>query len=90
MVSSDFLNMHGTFLAIKIVTWNSMIARDTKHGHFDDVFGCLNSMGHDGIFPNPISFLYCIKACSSIGPLDRCLGFILRNDLIRIPSLEAL
>ena len=47
MVSSYFLKMHGTFLAINleyawhiqdIVTWNAMMAGYIEHGHFDGVW----------------------------------------------------
>ncbi|KAH7294641.1 hypothetical protein KP509_27G011000 [Ceratopteris richardii] len=72
------------------VSWNTLIAGYTEHGDVEDALLCFERMQSKGVYPNIVTFLCILKACSSIGAAQRGTRIhaeierrgLLSNDLI--------
>lgn len=63
------------------MSWSSLIARNSENGHGKQALSCLQKMQLDGVFPDHVTFIMCLKACSSsIGDIGR--DFQLHTDFI--------
>lgn len=54
-----------------IVLWTALIAGLAEHGFAEEALDCFRTMQHDGVFPNMVTFVFGLKACTSIGATDR-------------------
>ena len=52
-----------------VVLWNALISGYVEYGYSEKVFQCLNQMRGEGIFPDAITLVCSLKACSSIGSI---------------------
>lgn len=50
-----------------VVSWNSMIAGYSEHGHAEEALKCFQSMKCRGVSPNHLTLVCALKACSSLG-----------------------
>lgn len=54
-----------------ILLWNKLIAGYAKHGQGHNALHCLEQMRLEGVLPNPITLIYSIKACQSVGAMHK-------------------
>ena len=54
-----------------VVTWNALISGYAQHGYGKNALVCFECMKHEGISPQPISFVCALKACASIRACDK-------------------
>lgn len=59
-------------LSRNLVTWNSLIAGYAEHDHCEEALECLKQMELEGFTPNVTTLVSIVKACSSIGSIDKC------------------
>ena len=69
-----------------VISWNALIAEHTKHGRSHEALSCFDRMQGQCIIPNPITFLCALKACSSIGAVDK--GKQIHIDVVSRSLLE--
>eukprot|EP00250_Pteridium_aquilinum_P001831 c12039_g1_i1 orf=518-874(+) len=50
-----------------VVSWTVLISGYTLHGHGEEALYCYQRMLGEGISPNVVTFICCLKACGSIG-----------------------
>ncbi|KAH7424107.1 hypothetical protein KP509_12G090300 [Ceratopteris richardii] len=70
-----------------VATWNALIAGYTKHGFGHETFMCLEQMQEDGVSPDAITFMCCLKSCASIDAMD--LGSEIHVEILRRGLLES-
>eukprot|EP00250_Pteridium_aquilinum_P000318 c10353_g1_i1 orf=1-642(+) len=56
-----------------VVSWTTLIAGYTDHGHAKEALICFERMQHEGFFPNAVSLICSLKACGSIRAADKGL-----------------
>ncbi|KAL6001330.1 hypothetical protein ACLOJK_007064 [Asimina triloba] len=56
------------------ISWNAMIAGYAKHGHIYEVLALFDQMQEDGIYPNEVTFLSILSACSHTGKVEEGLN----------------
>ena len=54
-----------------IVPWNTMIVGYVQHGDGEEALTCFEKMPKDDLAANPFTFVCILKACGSIGALDK-------------------
>ncbi|MCO5558140.1 hypothetical protein L7F22_011717 [Adiantum nelumboides] len=54
-----------------VITWNVLIAGYVEHGFEEKALNCLVQMQTEGFSPNAITFIYILKACGSIGAIQK-------------------
>ncbi|KAI5072782.1 hypothetical protein GOP47_0012888 [Adiantum capillus-veneris] len=54
-----------------VVSWNALILGYAQHGHGEEALRCFEQMRHTGYAPNAITFLSTLKACGSMGNLEK-------------------
>lgn len=54
-----------------VVSWNTLITAYEGHGCCEEALQCFEEMQHQGIFPDAITFVCCLKACGSLGVSDK-------------------
>ncbi|KAI5071768.1 hypothetical protein GOP47_0014019 [Adiantum capillus-veneris] len=54
-----------------VVTWNALIAAYTEHGLYQEALKLSETMEKEGISPDAFSFACSLKACCSIGAIDK-------------------
>jgi pentatricopeptide repeat protein len=68
-------------LAIRdIIGWTSLIAGYADHGTCEEVVGCFEEMQTEGVVPNSLTFVCCLKACANMR--DSHMGQRLHSDLV--------
>eukprot|EP00268_Persea_americana_P010583 TRINITY_DN14316_c2_g1_i2.p1 TRINITY_DN14316_c2_g1~~TRINITY_DN14316_c2_g1_i2.p1 ORF type:complete len:1223 (+),score=228.06 TRINITY_DN14316_c2_g1_i2:66-3734(+) len=60
-----------------VITWNAMIAGYAKHGDGAEVLALFDQMKEEDIYPNDITFLSVLSACSHIGLIEEGLGIFI-------------
>ncbi|RWR76240.1 Pentatricopeptide repeat [Cinnamomum micranthum f. kanehirae] len=60
-----------------VITWNAMIAGYAKHGDGVEVLALFDQMKEEDIYPNDITFLSVLSACSHIGLIEEGLGIFI-------------
>lgn len=83
-VGSALVNMYAKCGALKkakeafdevcmknVVSWNALIAGYVQHRHSKEALSCFERMQGEGIFPDKVTFSCILKACGSIGALDK-------------------
>ena len=84
MFSTALINMYGTCGALKvaeqvfhelpnqkIVCWNALIAGYVEQGKSEKALNCFERMIREDIEPNAITYISGLKACGSIGSLEK-------------------
>ncbi|KAH7427133.1 hypothetical protein KP509_10G031500 [Ceratopteris richardii] len=69
-----------------VVTWSALIAGYVEHGQGEGALDCFDSMLHDGIFPNAVTYVSILKACALLGALYR--GEQIHDEIIRHGFLQ--
>lgn len=54
-----------------IVSWTALIGGYVQHGHHEEALVCFERMEKVGLSPNAVTFICMLKACRSIGALDK-------------------
>ena len=54
-----------------VVSWNALSSRYDEHGFDEDVLQCLEHMQLEGVMPDVLTYVCGLKACSSIGAVDK-------------------
>ena len=54
-----------------VVSWTALISGYAKQGQGNEALHCFDMMVRDGISPNSVTFLSILKACGSIGSLEK-------------------
>lgn len=54
-----------------VVVWNSLIAGYAEYGYGEEVLGCVEQMQLQGVMQDIVTFLCALKACGSLGLLER-------------------
>jgi pentatricopeptide repeat protein len=52
------------------VSWNALISGYIRHGFCDEVIRCFRKMQTKGISPDPVTFIYILKACGTVGCVE--------------------
>ncbi|KAH7291084.1 hypothetical protein KP509_30G076000 [Ceratopteris richardii] len=52
-----------------VIPWNMLISGYVEHGDSEEALKCLVQMGEEGIHPDKITCVMCLKACGNIGSL---------------------
>ena len=64
-----------------IVSWNALISGYVQQGRGKDAMACFEDMQRDGLSPDPITFTCILKACGSIGAIDK--GKQIHEEIVR-------
>lgn len=93
MVGNSLLSMYATcgsleiarFLLDKlpfrdVVSWTAMIDGYAEHGYGEEALNCLEGMQHESIAPNALTYTCCVKACCSMGAIEK--GYELHSAII--------
>eukprot|EP00250_Pteridium_aquilinum_P032060 c44900_g1_i1 orf=1-327(+) len=60
-----------SLLARDVVTWTALIAGFAKNEHGKEALKCFDHMQDEGVCPNAVTYVCCLKACGSIKALDK-------------------
>lgn len=66
--------------------WNAMLFACAQHGHSNKAFDCFEEMCSSGIFPNFITFLHLLYACSHAGLVES--GKLYFNLMVKHHNIE--
>ena len=69
-----------------VVSWTTLISGYTQHGHNEEALSCYESMRRQSIAPNEAILLCVLKACASIGAIDK--GREIHAQIVQEGSLE--
>ena len=58
-----------------IVSWNALMSGYAMCGEDEELLDCFKKMQSEGVSGDAVTFIYCLKACSNMGALDRALKF---------------
>lgn len=64
-----------------VVSWTALIAGYADHGLNRNALICFEQMGIENVAPNAVTYLYGLKACASLGALDK--GRELHTEMAR-------
>lgn len=54
-----------------IVSWTALIAGYAEHGPCEEALRCFDRMQAEGTFPDVVTFVCSLKACTSLGAIDK-------------------
>ena len=54
-----------------VAAWTSLIGGYARHGHGESALKCVEQMQSEGLSPNALTLVCILKACGSIGALDK-------------------
>ncbi|KAI5066526.1 hypothetical protein GOP47_0019150 [Adiantum capillus-veneris] len=60
-----------------VVSWNTLIAGYAEHGQGEQALSCLERMQGNGLFPDAVSIVCALKACSIIGLVEKAHRYFL-------------
>ncbi|KAH7296449.1 hypothetical protein KP509_26G023300 [Ceratopteris richardii] len=69
-------------------SWNAMIAGCAESGHFEIMFECFNEMQLEGICPNELTLLCCLKACSISEHIEKGEAFYIEMERLGIAKSD--
>jgi pentatricopeptide repeat protein len=69
-----------------VVSWSALIAGHAHHGYGHDALECFEQMKNEGVAPNSITFLSILKACGSMGAMER--GEQIHDEIVELGLLE--
>ncbi|KAI5065602.1 hypothetical protein GOP47_0020297 [Adiantum capillus-veneris] len=58
-------------LARDVFSWSTLIAGYAQHGQCEEALNCFERMQGEGLTPNAVTFTCILKACGSIGAVDK-------------------
>lgn len=64
-----------------VVSWTALIAGYSQHGHEEEALQCYEWMRREGISPDRVTFACILKACGSIGAIEK--GKDLHSEIAR-------
>ncbi|KAI5069870.1 hypothetical protein GOP47_0016171 [Adiantum capillus-veneris] len=76
-------------LAVRdVITWNALISGYVEQGFGERALNCFAKLQAEGLFPNSVTFICILKACGSIGAIQKgeeihaevCKQGLLEND----------
>ncbi|KAI5069856.1 hypothetical protein GOP47_0016157 [Adiantum capillus-veneris] len=70
-----------------VISWTAMISGYSDSGDGEEALICLDKMQSEGVFPNAVTLVCALKACGSIGAIDR--GQELHAEIERKGLLES-
>ncbi|KAI5059686.1 hypothetical protein GOP47_0026005 [Adiantum capillus-veneris] len=69
-----------------VVTWNALIVGYTLHGQGEEAILLFERMQAEGLYVSSVTVIYVLKACSSIGNIDK--GEATHAEISRIEALN--
>ena len=69
-----------------VVSWNALIAGYAQQGQGHEALNCFDRMESEGFSPNAVTFICILKACGSIGAIDK--GKQIHTEIINVGLLE--
>lgn len=54
-----------------VVLWTAIIAGYVEYGQIEGALDCFEQMQLDGITPNAVTLIFCLKACGGLGAIDK-------------------
>ena len=69
-----------------LVSWTTLIVGYVQHRHAEEGLNCFERMKIQGVSPDAVTFAYGLKACGSIGALDK--GMELHDDIVHRGMIE--
>eukprot|EP00250_Pteridium_aquilinum_P023247 c2648_g1_i1 orf=620-2701(+) len=63
-----------------VVLWTALITVYVEQGFCEEALSCFKQMQMEGMFPDPVTYVCCLKACGILGTVDR--GMELHSDVI--------
>ncbi|KAH7446487.1 hypothetical protein KP509_01G058800 [Ceratopteris richardii] len=69
-----------------IVSWTALISGYAEHGPYERALDCFEQMQAKGIFPDAMTFVCCLKACTSSGAIHK--GKQMHQEIVKV-GLEA-
>ena len=69
-----------------VVSWNALIAGFVSQGQSHEAMNCFEQMQNEGISPDPVTILCILKACSSIGAINK--GKLIHDEIVNKGLLE--
>jgi pentatricopeptide repeat protein len=64
-----------------VVSWTSLLAGYAQHGLEEKALEYFDKMRHEGLSPNEVTLLCILKACSSVGAIDR--GIEIHSQMVQ-------
>ncbi|KAI5065682.1 hypothetical protein GOP47_0020377 [Adiantum capillus-veneris] len=64
-----------------VISWNILVAGYCQHDQGEEALECYGGMQHEGLFPDIVTFICVVKACSSIGALEK--GIEIHVEVVR-------
>ena len=62
--------------------WNSLISGYVEYGYGEEAVKCLERMQLEGLFPNFVTFICSLRACSITGSLDKARE--IHDDIVKV------
>ncbi|KAH7426925.1 hypothetical protein KP509_10G022300 [Ceratopteris richardii] len=69
-----------------VVSWNSLIAKYIQHGECELALNCFEQMQGEGLHPDAVTFMSILKACGTIGDIDK--GEQIHDEIKRLSLLR--
>ncbi|KAI5059863.1 hypothetical protein GOP47_0026182 [Adiantum capillus-veneris] len=76
--------MFNKHLVRGVISWTSLIAGYAKHNHSVDALFCFEQMQHEGIFPNAATLVCALKACGSVGAIEKGQEIHARASILQL------
>ncbi|KAI5072970.1 hypothetical protein GOP47_0013076 [Adiantum capillus-veneris] len=71
---------------VDVVTWTALIAGYVGHDYSREALTCFSQMELEGVLPNSLTLLWCMKACTKLRDIER--GQLLHTEIERQALLE--
>ncbi|KAI5067654.1 hypothetical protein GOP47_0018182 [Adiantum capillus-veneris] len=72
-----------------VVSWTALISGYAECGHGEEALDCFEKMKADGVSPNATTFICGLKACSSIGAMEKGEGLHVEIERQRLLGEDA-
>ena len=70
----------------EVVAWTALITGYVDHDQNERALDCFNDMQKEGVSPNVVTFLCCLKACGNLGAMSK--GEEIYLEILRRGLLE--
>ncbi|KAH7292188.1 hypothetical protein KP509_29G055100 [Ceratopteris richardii] len=64
-----------------VFSWTALLTALSEHGHDREVLNCFQQMKLEGVFPDALTVIPCLRACGNLGALD--MGEELHGEIER-------
>lgn len=68
---TEAVEVFDELLVRTVVSWNSVIASYMEYGFFEEALLCFEQMESEHMSPDAVTYVCCLKACGSIGAMER-------------------